>query len=116
MDSLKLVEAIEGADLRDVELKARSYSGRGMFGRKCVGVEIGRDVSTFQLAAAIAAALLDADAEEGPSDVEALARLRVSEDNMGLDTIVYFPQVEWPTDDLGDEDHDCEGPSCCTPA
>jgi hypothetical protein len=24
--------------------------------------------------------------------------------------------VEWPADAEEDEDHDCEGPSCCTPA
>lgn len=117
MDAEKLIGAIEDADVRDGEgLTARRYSGRGMYGKQCVGVEVGRGVSSFQLAAAIAVALLDGDVDEGPSDVEDLARLRVCEDNMGLDTIVYFPQVEWPEgrEDDEDEDHDCEGPACCS--
>lgn len=118
MDAEKLIAAIEDADVLDGEgLTARSYSGRGMFGRSCVGVEVGRGVSAFQLAAAIAVALLDGDVDEGPSDVEDLARLRVCEDSMGLDSIVYFPQVEWPVaKEEDDEDHDCDGPSCCSPA
>lgn len=118
MDAKKLIEAIEAAEIRDCdELRPQSYSGRGMYGRSCVGVVVPRDVSSFQLAAAIAVALLDE--EDGERDVEDLADLRVSEDAMGLDTIVYFPRVEWPAglSDDGDEDeeHDCDGPSCCTP-
>lgn len=121
MDAKKLIEAIEAAEIRECdELRPQSYSGRGMYGRSCVGVVVPRDVSSFQLGAAIAVALLDGDCDEGPNDVEDLADLRVCEDNMGLDTIVYFPRVEWPaglSDDGDDEDeeHDCDGPSCCTP-
>lgn len=117
MDARKLIEAIEAAEIRDCdELKARSYSGRAMYGRDCVGVVVPHDVSSFQLGAAIARALLEGDPDEGARDVEDLADLRVCEDNMGRDTIVYFPRVEWPAgeDDDADEDHDCEGPSCCT--
>lgn len=114
MGGKKLIEAIELTDWRHGELRPRSYSGRAMFGKDCVGVEVSAGVSSFQLGAAVAAALLDMDADDGPSDVEDLARLRVCEDNMGRDTIVYFPQVEWPEDE--EEDHDCDGPSCCTPA
>lgn len=119
MDAKKLIEAIGAAEIRDCdELKARSYSGRAMYGRDCVGVVVPRDVSSFQLAAAIAVALLFE--EDGERDVEDLADLRVCEDSMGLDTIVYFPRVEWPSglsEDGEDEDeeHDCDGPSCCTP-
>lgn len=117
MDAERLIAAIEAAEIRDCdELRPQSYSGRSMYGRSCVGVVVPRDVSSFQLAAAIAVALLDE--EDGDRDVQDLADLRVCEDNMGLDTIVYFPRVEWPagrSEDDEDEEHDCEGPSCCTP-
>lgn len=73
-------------------------------------------MSAFRLAAAIAAAFHDLDEDEALDNVADLARLRVCEDAMGRDTIVYFPQVAWPEDVAEDEDHDCEGPSCCTPA
>jgi hypothetical protein len=107
MDGKKLIEAIELADWREAgELRARSYSGRGMFGKSCVGIEIPGDVSSFRLAAAIAAAFHDLDEDEALNDVADLARLRVCEDNMGRDTIVYFPQVAWPE---GEEEADGEG-------
>lgn len=119
MDAKKLIEAIEAAEIRDCgELRARSYSGRAMYGQDCVGVTLPRDVSAFQLGAAIARALLEGDPDEGQRDVDDLADLRVCEDAMGLDSIVYFPRVEWPADasDDEDDDHDCEGPSCCSEA
>lgn len=106
MDAKKLIEAIEAADVRgcDEELVARWYSGRGMRGASCVGVTVPRGVSAFQLGAAVAVSLLDgAVDDEGPDDVEALARLRVGEDAMGLDGIVYFPDVPWPEEEEEDE-------------
>jgi hypothetical protein len=115
MDGKTLIEAIELADWREHgEIRARSYSGRAMFGKSCVGVTVPGGVPSFRLAAAIAAAFHDVDEDTALDNVADLARLRVCEDSMGRDTIVYFPQVEWPEGE--EEDHDCEGPSCCTPA
>ena len=74
-----------------------------MFGKQCVGVTLDGDGSSFQLGAAVSAALLDMDADDGPSDVEDLARLRVCTDSMGRGIIVYWPSVEWPAD-AEDED------------
>jgi hypothetical protein len=116
MDGKKLIEALNLTDWRHGDLVPRSYSGRGMFGKSCVGVTLDGEGSSFQLGAAVSAALLDMDADDGPSDVEDLARLRVCTDSMGRGIIVYWPSVEWPADAEEDEDHDCEGPSCCTPA
>jgi hypothetical protein len=116
MDARKLIEAIENVDTRELgELRARSYSGRAMYGKDCVGVEIPGGASAFQLAAAIAVALLEMGDDGDVQDVEDLADLRVCEDAMGCDTIVYFPQVAWPEDEEEDDEHDCEGPECCTP-
>jgi MoxR-like ATPase len=101
MNTQKLVQALE-----DAGYAPQSYSGRCMFGRKCVGVTVSRDVSAFRLAAEVAVALLDGDVDEGPNDVEDLARLRVSEDSMGLGSIIYFPGVEWK--DSGEEENEEE--------
>lgn len=112
MNTKKLIEAIKNTFLQDCDdLVAQSYSGRGMYGRDCVGVTLPAGVSAFRLAAAISAALLDMDSEEGPSDVEELSRLTVREDSMGRDSIVYFPNVPWTAEE---EEHDCEGASCCS--
>jgi len=101
MDANKLIDAIE------IEgYSARSYSGRGMYGKRCVGVVT---KNAFQLGTKIAAALL-ADEEDGSDLVGQLARLQVCEDSMGLDTIVYFPKVEWPAGRAEtDEDEEDEG-------
>lgn len=117
MDGKTLIEALELTDWRHGELRPRSYSGRAMFGKDCVGVEIPCGVSAFELAAAIAEAFYDLDEDEAAGNIADLARLRVCEDSMGRDMIVYFPQVAWPEGEVEDDDeeHDCEGPSCCTP-
>lgn len=110
MNSVKLVEV-----LRSAGFEPENYSGRGMYGRECVGVTISRGQSTFNLAAQLCVEAIDLfGEEEGPDFIEELSRLSVSEDSMGHDSIVYFPRVSWPAS--ADESHDCEGSSCCTPA
>lgn len=67
------------------------YSGRGMYGRECVGV-VTSNMAT----------LLMVLGQKG-FDVEQ----RVCTDNMGRDTIVYFPDLQDDPDDT-DEDPDDE--------
>jgi hypothetical protein len=104
MEAEKLIQALE-----DAGYGPYSYSGRAMYGRKCVGVTVKRDVSAFRLAAEIAVALLDGDITQGPNDVEDLARLRVCEDGMGLDSVIYFPGVEWKESDEEESDEASQG-------
>lgn len=116
MDAKKLIGAIKSAGY-----EARCYSGRGMFGKECVGVEIPQDESALALAAKLVLAVFDEDGdEEAYNFTSDLADLRVSEDAMGLDAIVYFPRITWPeeldSEDEDEDEHDCEGPECCTPA
>ena len=74
------------------DLEARSYSGRGMFGRECLGI-VGKTVAD------VTADLFDGlDALDLPdSDAayrEVSAALRASRtDSMGMDVIVYFPEI-----------------------
>jgi hypothetical protein len=104
MNATKLIGAIVRAEVPGYEpFEARSYSGRGMRGRECVGVTVGRGLSSFQLGVAIAAAMRDDFFPQLQQDLEDLVGLTVREDSMGLDTIVYFPGVEWK-DDLDDDD------------
>lgn len=71
--------------IRQTGRRPRSYSGRGMYGARCVGVtiergeemELGRDLADYELG------------EEG----ERLPR--ACTDSMGLDVILYWPAVEW---------------------
>ncbi len=88
----------------------RSYSGRGMYGRSCLGVD------TDDLGDLFAAVLEELEGEEDTQDVQ-LAFKSMCTDAMGLGTIVYFLAVPFVGDEEDDEgDHECEGPSCCTAA
>jgi hypothetical protein len=68
MKAETLIETIEATG-REV----RSYSGRGMYGRRCVGVSLGRGDYGSALP------------EEGQK-----------RDSLGLGEIVYWPSVAWP--------------------
>lgn len=86
----------------------RSYSGRAMYGRSCLGVET-NDVGDL-----FAAVLEELEGEEDTQDVQ-LAFKSMCTDALGLGTIVYFPAVPFVGDEEDDEDeHACEGLSCCT--
>lgn len=65
----KLIEAINAAGK-----KARSYSGRGMYGRECVACSIRRGEDFAGL----------------PGGYRT--------DSLGLGQIVYWPRVAWPED------------------
>jgi hypothetical protein len=68
MDADKLIAKIEATGR-----KARSYSGRGMFGKRCVGV------STRPY--------------DYGSDLPNQGQRR---DSLGLGEIIYWPSVPWP--------------------
>jgi hypothetical protein len=68
MDAKTLIEEIE-----ETGRKVRSYSGRGMFGRQCVGVAL--------------------DRYDYGSDLPDEGQRR---DSLGLGEIVYWPSATWP--------------------
>lgn len=89
------------------------YSGRGMYGRTCLGVRVPQGTSPFRLAAELArTALADVDvADECTFDaadtfIDNLAELKVCEDSLGLDTVVYFPDVPCTEEDLEERERD----------
>ena len=97
-------EAIENAGY-----VTRSYSGRGMYGKKCLGFETSRNQSPILATAEIMADLSDrCTYKEGSQDLELSDFLEffsdVKEDSMGLGGIVYFPELVW--NESWDEDED----------
>lgn len=90
MDTNELIEAIE-----DAGYTPSSYSGRGMFGARCVSVVLqsGHSAARFGLTLG---ARLGADA----------ASLRPEEDSLGTGTVVYFPREEWPEGRPDPRDHE----------
>lgn len=85
--------------ISDAGYEPRSYSGRGMYGRSCVGVDVDRGTSAFSLAAQIIAS-----SDDPAQMADSLSDLRVNEDSMGLGGIVYFPNVPWVEEDEDDEE------------
>jgi len=104
----------------DAQYEAFAYSGRGMYGDRCLAV-------TTDSPGGAAQAVLDvvqACAENGAAEdvLELVRLLRGSRtDSMGRDTVVYWPGLSWEecgdgtAEDEEGDDHDCEGPHCCTP-
>lgn len=84
----------------------RSYSGRGMFGSQCLGVDLPVDISAFRFVAHVFDAIesdmvFDSDGKELEAIlVDVIAKVtRVIEkaclDSMGKGTIIYFPSVQY---------------------
>lgn len=113
-DNLWLAKAI-----LDSDLKPRSYSGRFMYGKQCLGFET--DESSVKAIGLILVSLCrGASAVRAKEDVMDLAEILqdAREDSLGLGTIVYFPNVPWhdsyetgEEEEEGDED-ECLGINC----
>ncbi len=93
----------EACERLDVEV--RSYSGRAMYGKECVGFVVSRGMSAAQFAFNLAIEL-SADDEDGPEAIEEFHGRTWCQDSLGLDTIVYVPGVPWSGEDESDEDEE----------
>lgn len=100
-------DKVEGEDCSIYE----QYSGRGMYGAQCFGITVNRHAR-----ATILSIFMDVifDGVDGNYGDELLEEIRnhnwaMREDNMGLDQIYYFPNVQWPEeeeeegDDVGEQ-------------
>ncbi len=65
------------------------YSGRGMFGRNCVGIVVKHGNSYIEMMAALTRYFDEHDFDDALLEFEG-----ASADALGLDTIVYFPCME----------------------
>lgn len=92
------IEALKQA-LLDIGYEPRSYSGRGMYGRYCLGVST--DDSPVKLGANTVLSLIDAGEEDLARE---FADLRACQDQLGLGIIVYWPQIEWSDEDTDEEE------------
>ena len=78
----------------------REYSGRGMYGRQCFGVNISRDFSEFKLALIMVEVL----GLERAIDMADSTR----SDSMGLGSVVYWPGWTLAQDTGDKKDEDCD--------
>ena len=123
--------------IEDAGYEYRSYSGRGMFGKSCVGVVLDEGVRPFKFIADLVGATFNDvtinfesavedgtksladnmnDAEEAVTNAvetmgeELSATLeRAAWDSMGMGTVVYFPDVAWVESEGDGDDVAIEG-------
>lgn len=106
-----------------IDMRPYSYSGRGMFGKRCVGITVeqyGEINSAFSLQHALIKEALngvmdgiteeDGDYQSAANDLldamdEVVKGIRT--DNMGHDTVVYFTTIEW-VEDEEDQESTCD--------
>ena len=69
--------------IQDAGYEARSYSGRGMYGKECVGVTCDNQVDL----------LFDMMDHASRTQIKQLKGCKT--DSMGRSIIVYWPSVEW---------------------
>jgi hypothetical protein len=79
-------------------LELREYSGRGMYGKQCVGIDCDNVNETL-------AYLVESC--ESTSDAAHIIRT-MKQDSMGLGAIIYWPRIVWSDDaeygEQGEED------------
>jgi len=68
------------------DYEIRVYSGRGMYGRTCLGIVVSGIGKIFHLGAEVGDLAFDVET--------------VCADSMGFDSIVYFPEIELKDEDL----------------
>lgn len=97
LNALEEVAEIVGLDEDDVRT---GYSGRGMYGKTCVGFDLDGSSALLALGAALAAVF--------PNEYEDFIH-RARTDGMGRGIIVYFPGIETDaveSDEDEEEDED----------
>jgi hypothetical protein len=86
----------------DVDLaeQPRSYSGRGMYGRNCLGITTNNPTKcgiqlTLKVVSYLADFFEDTDIMEIIDIVEDTLTSRVCTDSMGMSSILYFPEIDY---------------------
>lgn len=83
MNTQEMIELIE-----NTEHQPRFYSGRGMYGKRCLAVDANSIIG-------LVASLIEAcsDYEQVMKLVNVLRSAKT--DSMGLGEVLYFPKLEW---------------------
>jgi hypothetical protein len=98
--------------LDDMGIEYRSYSGRGMYGAECLGIDVDHG-SNFTVASVAAKLVLELMAAGERTAAETVALADIRTDSMGLGAIVYFQDIKWerstshPVSEEEDDDTAC---------
>lgn len=87
--------------LRNSDLKPFSYSGRGMYGKRCIGVSISNS-SPLPFLIQLCSDINNAEYEVE----EIIDRNKIKHDSLGYDLVVYFTDLDWDDRYDGDDSED----------
>ena len=92
MNNVTLISALENAIFNNglYDASVRSYSGRGMYSKECVGLQV---ESTDRLLEVIGYAIAESENKHERMELVKLMTNSRS-DRMGRDMIVYWPSME----------------------
>ncbi len=90
--------------IEDAGFDCRSYSGRGMYGKNCLGVVIGE---FNQFLSGIFDSVARSEDPQATADILSNAFRSMRQDSMGYDIIVYFPYEEY-SEEFEDSEEDEE--------
>lgn len=79
--------------------ETRSYSGRGMYGKQCLGVSVSGGFGEFL--SALVKGISSIESENMIDLIEEVSK--VETDSLGMGTIVYFPKVDFEEEDEVEE-------------
>lgn len=79
----------------------RSYSGRGMYGKSCIGFDVGNTSDMLKIILILAANTDEEGIEDWLFDLAENART----DSMGMGQIIYFPKYP-PATNIEDDDEE----------
>lgn len=93
-------DKVEGEDCSIYE----QYSGRGMYKAQCFGIVVNRHARATILSIFMDIIFDGIDGNYGDELLEEIRshRWNMREDNMGLDQIYYFPNIQWPEEEYED--------------
>mgnify|MGYP003533288648 FL=1 len=100
--------------IEDTGYSVRSYSGRGMYGKSCLGFETTRYQNSIQAVAEIIGNLAETCRFDEELELQDFIEMfsDVQQDSLGLGQIIYFPDIAWEKDweesDTEEEDEDDE--------
>ena len=82
---------------QEIGYETRSYSGRGMFGDACLGIELNQETSLSKFYGELIYHIYNNSEDISPDDIREITSAieRAKTDSMGLGTILYFPYTEF---------------------
>lgn len=99
MDKETLIECLEALEGETIDRIIPDYSGRFMYGKKCLGITTD---SEWETAISIAKWLFNNYPDEAEDILNALKDCRY--DSLGRKTVVYFPSIQFGYDEEEEEE------------